>query len=136
MNNSVTTVFGTIAYDTATGTFRGRVPLGTDFTSGQYQILFKIPFYLGGIFPGFPSVTTGQERIITQALDVISGDADDDNKRTILDYNLIISCYSFPGFPSSCNDADRIATDVNDDDNNDESDQNLFIRELQVSSGN
>jgi hypothetical protein len=130
----IKTVSGTITYGTTTGTFSGRFDLGTAWNTALYNIKVLTPSYLKRQLSGIQTITAGAENT-TPSENMVAGDVDHDNKLTILDYNLLSTCYTFPGTVSKCSDADRLSTDLTDDGNNDEFDQNLFLRELQVSPG-
>lgn len=130
----VKTVSGTATYNEMTGKFTGRVNLGTNWISGFYNVKVSTPAHLKAQTPGIQSIVAGEENT-TPPVNLVTADADQDNKLTILDFSLINTCYTFPGMTSACNEVDKRAADVNDDGNNDEFDQNLFLREIKVLLG-
>jgi hypothetical protein len=133
-NAHAATVTGNIAYDQASGKFTGLINLGKNWKSGTYTLKVRTPMYLRKQVGSVHTITAGQTYTASEE-NLISSDVDNDNKLTILDYNLIIDCYTFPGDTPSCDVDDAAFVDVNDDGNNDEFDENLFLRDLSVQNG-
>lgn len=134
-NNTVeATKSGEITYDNATGTFKGSVDLGEDWQTGVYNIKVLSTQYLRRQIAGFHTITSGQAYNVPVS-NLVSSDVDKDNRLTILDYNMIITCYTFIGDPAKCAPGDAVEVDVNDDAKNDEFDENLFRRDLIVQYG-
>jgi hypothetical protein len=133
-NVTLTTATGTITYDNTTGTFKGKISAGIPLATGIYNLKVLTPMHLKRQVPGFQSITAGTEYAVP-VFNVVSSDVDNDNKLTILDYNMIISCYTFIGNAPTCTTANAAPVDVNDDGKNDEFDENLFRRDLIVQFG-
>ena len=67
---------------------------------------------------------------------LVTGDINNDNALTILDYNVLIDCYSDLLPARNCSDQNKKASaDLSDDGAVNASDYNLFLRELSVVSG-
>ncbi len=134
-NKLAKTQSGSITYDVASGTYKGIVDLGTDIQSGDYTIRVKEGTHLRRLLPGI-------QRLNEQALNtmpdiaLVAGDVNNDNTLNILDYNLVIGCYSDLLPAVSCTDENKIKTDLNDNNEVNQFDYNLFLREITVQSGN
>ncbi len=133
-NKPQATVSGTMTYDNELGSFKGDVHLGDDWETGPYLLRVKTPGSYKRQAPGMHTITAGESYTVP-GFDLVSSDVDNDDKLTVLDYNLIVTCYTFPGLTPPC-DAEKATTvDVDDDGDNDEFDYNLFLRDLSVQSG-
>jgi Mg-chelatase subunit ChlD len=132
-NNQVADQSGTIQYGSPSGSFTGSVNIGTTIPSGQYYIKVQSDYHLNRLIPGIQTLTGGTNNLPTVSL--VAGDADNSNDLSILDYNLLLGCYSTTKPAQSCTDAQKVATDFNDDGAVDDKDFNLFIRELSVQNG-
>jgi hypothetical protein len=122
-----------IDYRTTTGYFAGstNVPL----PSGPYIIKIKTPKYLQKTLPGIVTLVQNQLNDLP-TVDLIAGDANNDNILNIFDYNMIRDCYSDLAPARDCTDpAKKLATDITDDGSVNQFDYNLFIRELSVRQG-
>jgi glucose/arabinose dehydrogenase len=133
-NQTVLTKQGTVAYNSAQGNFTGSVDLGTTLPTGFYQVKVKTNQYLRSIVPGIHTITAGTNNQLPQAA-LIVGDANGDNALSILDYSLLVGCYSDFLPATNCTPANKILTDLNDDGNVNLSDFNLFLRELSTRTG-
>ncbi len=120
---------GTVIFNASEGNFKGTISLGTTITTGAHTLRIKGEQYLRGIVPGIQMLTAGQTKTLP-ALTLITGDVNNDNQINIVDYNLLVGCYSDLLPPVSCNAGDNVRTDLNDDGNVNQFDYNLFIREL------
>jgi hypothetical protein len=133
-NQLAATKTGTITYNSTAGNFQGNVSLGT-LSSGAYTAKIKIPQYLKKGLPGIitlPNTASGTVGPIS----LTTGDANNDNALSILDYNMILDCFSDLTPAKNCSDANKkTATDLTDDGNVNQFDYNLFLRELSVQSG-
>jgi hypothetical protein len=133
-NTKLKTYIGNLVYDSATGSFKGSLAAGLDsIPSASYRLRIKVKGYLSKSITSH-QVTSGVVNVIP-SYSLTAGDIDDDNRLSILDYNIIVNCYTFPGLPSKCNYAQAQLADVNDDGKNDEADILLFVREITVQSG-
>ncbi len=125
---------GLINYDSTNGYFSGTVNLGTSFVSGSYIIRVKSDGYLRRQISGIPNIIAGSNNHLTP-LTLVAGDFDGDNKITILDYNMLIGCYSDLTPATNCNAQNQILTDISDDGAVNQFDYNLFLREVSVQNG-
>jgi hypothetical protein len=124
-----------LVYNSATGSYKGTISAGQESVpAGSYRVRIKIKNYLGENTVGMQQIVSGQVNKIP-TFTFVAGDADDDNKLSVLDYNIITKCYSYPGVPTKCSYADAEKADVDSNGKNDEADILLFIRELSVQSG-
>ncbi len=67
---------------------------------------------------------------------MVAGDVNGDNSLNILDYNLLVGCYSDLLPAISCTQATKVKTDLNDNGDVNQFDYNLFLREITVQTGN
>lgn len=140
-NVLVGTFNGNILYDNTSGNFKGIVDLGTNFTgSGSYTVKITSPTHLRKIVPGpIQTITIGQVNTMPN-VSLIAGDITgqnlvQDNALNILDYNMLIGCYSDLAPATSCTAANKLLADLNDDGNVNQFDYNLFLREITVQNG-
>jgi M6 family metalloprotease-like protein len=125
---------GNVSYNSAAGNFQGTVDLGA-LSSGVYTLKITVPQYLKKTVPGIVSLTGGQTNSIA-VLYLVTGDSNNDNYLSILDYNMLLDCYSDLTPARSCTDANKkLMTDLTDDGSVNQFDYNLFLRELSVQSG-
>lgn len=133
-NQVVLTRDGVLNFDTTNGNFTGII--GTqELGSGSYTIRVKSQQFLGKLLTGIISISAGQRTNVSQFA-LVNGDANNDNRLSILDYNLLLDCFSDLTQPKNC--ADQIkkqSTDFTDDGSVNQFDYNLFLRELSVQSG-
>jgi hypothetical protein len=126
---------GTIQYSSTIGKFTGTVTLPTTISSGVYIVKLKSPQYLRKTIPGILSITKGQKTQVPP-ITLVTGDSNNDNLINILDYNIIIDCFSDLLPAKNCSDAQKkLTADLTDDGNVNQFDYNLFLRELSVQSG-
>ncbi len=128
-NQLVVSKQGTVIFNPTDGNFKGNISLGSTITTGAHTIRIKGDQYLRGIVSGIQMLTAGQTKTLP-SLTLVSGDVNNDNQINIVDYNLLVGCYSDLLPPVSCNAGDNVKTDLNDDGNVNQFDYNLFIREL------
>lgn len=122
------TITGTLIYDN--GVYTGMIPLGTNFTTGTYDINLGTNSFLAKNMSGI-QITKGNQPIIPEVT-LVAGDVNGDGTLDSLDYNLIIGCYSEDDPAESCTDEQKILADLNDDGNVNQYDYNLFLREISV----
>ena len=80
-------------------------------------------------------MTTNQATTIPENF-LITGDVNNDNLLSILDYNQILDCFSELTPARNCAETTKKQmTDVTDDGSVNQFDYNLFLRELSVQSG-
>lgn len=135
VNSSV----GYIKYTTPTeGVFNGVVELPNTIASGDYQIKIKTPYYLRKNLQGFMKIVKGQANTAQSASTTVLkvGDINSDSKLSVLDYDIIIECYSdLQPAKATCNATKKLAADISDDGKVNQDDYNLFLRELSVQQG-
>lgn len=138
----VLTIFGTLldtkkttlTYDSTAGNFKGDVELDNSIQTDNYLVKVRFPTTLRQQY------TTAQRIIKEQTTNLppvhlVTGDVNHDNKLDILDYNLIIGCYSDYSAPIACTQQFKEATDITDDGTVNQFDYNLFLRDLSVQNG-
>lgn len=123
-----------ISFNSTSGNFTGTLDAGS-LPSGMYTLRIKVNQYLIKTVPGIINAIAGQSNNIGQ-LALVAGDVNNDNIISILDYNLLLDCFSDLSAPRNCTDsAKKTATDLTDDGFVNQFDYNLFLRELSVQSG-
>ncbi|HSW47960.1 MAG TPA: CARDB domain-containing protein [Candidatus Saccharimonadales bacterium] len=123
------TVYFANILNSTSGNFVGNVDLGSGIADGQYLIKVKSPQFLRTIVPGIQNITIGTINQMPQVA-LVNGDVNGDNAANILDYNLIIGCYSDLVPAISCTPENKLLTDLDDDGAVNQFDYNLFLREL------
>lgn len=132
-NNLVATDTGNIVYQSGTGNFTGTIVFDQPINAGSYLVKVTTPMYLRKSIPGI--ITLGSGTYQLQAITMVVGDVNSDNKLDILDYNMIRNCYSDFLPPISCDANSKLMTDITDDGNVNQYDYNLFLREINVQNG-
>jgi CHAP domain/Dockerin type I domain len=119
-NNTVMSIYTSVAYSTTTGLFTGSVTINS-LSSGYYTIAVKLSNTLNKLAANWfqPGVS-----IIEPTLLPLSGDVDGNNVINILDYNDLMSCYGSK-YPTC---QFQQAADLNDDGAVDGVDYNIIIR--------
>jgi hypothetical protein len=128
-NQTVLTKNATVRYVPQTGDFRGTVDLGTGFQTGSYSVKVKSQQFLRRLAPGIQNIAQGQSFTLPVTA-LVSGDINSDNTLNILDYNILMGCYSDFLPPASCSSANKLLSDLDDDGAVNQFDYNLFLREL------
>ncbi len=126
-----------ITFDQTSGLFKGNISLGS-LPSGQYQIKVSSPEYLTKLIPSLIQITQKQTAQLSNIF-LVTGDIDQSNSLSILDYNILADCYGTKQSTSSCKHPPTQSTfgaDLDDSGTIDGIDYNLFIRELSVQQGN
>jgi hypothetical protein len=126
---------GTLTYASSSGSFTGAIDIGTSLPQGDYTIRVKEDTHLRRIVPGIFHVAP-LANIVLPILTLVAGDANNDNTLNIMDYNLLIGCYSDLLPAVSCTPENKILTDLNDNGQVNQFDYNLFLREITVQAGN
>ncbi len=129
-NQLISSTSGEIKYSSASGNYTGRITTQKPIPQGSYNIRVGTVRHLVRRIPGIQNiVTTGDNPL--PAIHLVTGDVDDNNVLNILDYNILIGCYSDLLPAVSCNGrANEEASDGNDDGSVDQTDYNLFLREI------
>ena len=128
-NQLVLSKIGTINYSLTNGNFTGTVNIGTALASGNYIVKVKTLQFLRSIVPGIQTLNKGQNNIL-QSTVMINGDINSDNALNILDYNILMGCYSDFQPAKSCTAQNKLLSDLDDDGATNQFDYNLFLREL------
>lgn len=127
-----------VTFDPTSGSFTGQSSFGPAenfmLAAGFYQLKFKTERYLRKQIP-ILQITPGTT-IILPTLTLVNGDSNNDNIINVLDYNMIMDCYSDVLAARACTDANKkLMTDLTDDGKVNQYDYNLFLRELSVQVG-
>ena len=133
VNVNVGTVNGTVTYDTVSGNYQGTIAVG-NLATGLYSLRVRVNNYLRKLIPGIQSLTVGKINTIPPTA-LIAGDSDGDNVVTVLDYNVLMDCYSDLLPAASCDAAKKLKSDLDDDGFVNQKDYNLLFRELTYRSG-
>jgi Mg-chelatase subunit ChlD len=133
-NNLIASGTGTLIYNATLGAFTGDVPISAGFPSGQYLVKVKTDYHLRKQVDGIQTITASNDNTITP-VSLVAGDIDNNNVINILDYNILIGCYSDLTAAVSCTPAQQVASDLNDDGAVNQDDYNLFLRELSTQPG-
>jgi hypothetical protein len=128
-NQLVLTQQGSVSFDNASKSFKGTIGMGTTLQSGIYTVKMKVDQFLKNLAPGIQTITSGTTNEIPSTI-LVTGDINNDNIINILDYNLLMGCYSDLLPATDCNATTQVSTDLNDDGNVNQYDYNLFLREL------
>lgn len=128
-NTLADTVTGAVTFAASSGSFLGTVDLGNTVTSGPYTVKIKTPQYLRVQVGGIQTIVAGQDNQLHQT-SLIAGDINGDNEINIVDYNILMGCYSDLLPPVDCNPANEVMADLTDDGHVNQYDFNLFLREL------
>jgi hypothetical protein len=134
-NQLTATQTGTITYDSTNGDYTGNVDFGNSIPDGYYTVLLKEDTHLRKSVPGIIHITPQQNNTMP-AVTLVTGDVNSDNIINILDYNILIGCYSDLLPAVSCNANSKVISDLNDDGFVNQTDYNLFLREITVQNGN
>lgn len=123
-----------LTFNTLDGSFQGVIGLGTPL-SGATIVKVKMPQTLRKIIPGIVTLQAGQQANLPTVY-LVNGDMNDDNRISILDYNLLLDCFSDLSPAKNCADVNKkLMTDINDDGRVNQFDYNLLLREISVQEG-
>jgi hypothetical protein len=126
---------GLLVYDKTSGTFRGGINMGSSVPAGSYVVKVVSQNRLIKRVPGILQMQTAS-KVTAPAFAMVSGDINGDNVLNILDYNLLMNCYTDIGPASeNCKKTSSINPDINEDDFINFGDYNLFVREVSVQHG-
>lgn len=133
-NNLVASATGSLKYSSPSGSFTGTVSTATALAAGKYSLKVRTDNHLTRLVGGIQTLTGGQTHTVP-VVEVVAGDATDDNRLDIRDYNMLLDCYSDLGQAIACNDQKKLATDANDDGSVNQFDYNLLLREISTQPG-
>lgn len=132
-NQLVLTKQGTVTFFGGSGIFAEIFPLG-NVNPGFYTTKVSVPGFLQKTIDGIMTIPGPGQPAVSVAL--VAGDSNGDNKLSILDYNMILDCFSDLSPARNCTDANKkLSTDLTDDGSVNQFDYNLFLREMSVQSG-
>lgn len=126
---------GPVTFDSTSGSFKGVIDMGSSVSSGIYIVKVKLDQYLRTSIPGIQTIVSDSTNNMADT-SLISGDINGDNALNILDYNILMGCYSDFLPPVSCTDENKELADLTDDGFVNQFDYNLFLRELTNREGN
>jgi uncharacterized protein YegL len=128
---------GKITYDEQSGNYTGTITITPNqFTTGKYTLKVKTDRHLRKLMSGIQTIVAGQRNTTLPAVTLVAGDIDNSNSLNILDYNLLLDCYSDLASASNCSDPNKkTASDINDDGGVNQIDYNLFLREIATQPG-
>ncbi len=130
----IATKQGTILYTPASGNFLGTVDMGS-VAAGTYLVKVKTNRYLRKAIPGIITIAVGQT-IQMPTIAMVAGDSNNDNKINILDYGILVDCFSDISPAKNCADANKkMSADLTDDGKVNQFDYNLLLREISVQAG-
>ncbi len=133
--NLVNSSQGDITYNNTTGDFSGNIILPTNFPTGSYTVKAKSNKYLKRQLTEIITINNGSTNQ-APALTLITGDVNSDNQLNILDFNILMDCYSDLLPAKNCSDpAKKTQADLSDDGKVNYDDYTLFLRELSVVTG-
>lgn len=125
---------GTVDFNSLEGNFIGVIDTGSYIPNGSYILKLRSPSYLVKSFSGNVSIINNQV-IKLPIVYLVTGDINNSNSIDLLDYNLLIDCYSDFTPAINCTPTMKAAADLSDDGKVDQVDYNLFLRELLVQRG-
>lgn len=134
-NEFVSSSSGNLEYDSVKGNFSGNIDIGGTIPQGLYTIKIHVPAHLRRLVPGIQTLNSQQNNILP-AITLVTGDINNDNTLNIIDYSVLIDCYSDLLPAKACSDVLKTPSDLNDDGAVNQIDYNLFLRELTTQSGN
>lgn len=133
-NIPIATASGQIQYSSPSGSFVGTVYTQSPITAGQYTVKVWSDYHLVKLIPQILTLSPDHVNQIPQVA-LVAGDVNNDNQLNILDYNLILDCYSDLSPAIDCDAQKKLMTDLNDDGAVNQFDYNLFLREISTQPG-
>lgn len=133
-NQLISTSSGIINYASESGNFLGKIDVNSIIPQGVYTVKIKSSNHLMRLVAGIQAINPDQINTLP-AVTLTAGDIVEDNMLNILDYNLLINCYSDLQPAKACTDTEKVSSDINDDNAVNQVDYNLFLREISVQSG-
>ena len=136
-NNLIGAGTGKVNYNEQTGNYIGTISITPNvFTTGKYTLKVKTEGHLRKLMTGIQTIVAGQHNTSLPAVSLVTGDIDNNNALSILDYNLLLDCYSDLTVASNCSDTKKkTSSDLNDDGPVNQIDYNLFLREIATQPG-
>jgi hypothetical protein len=122
-----------IDFKTDTGDYEGTIDMGNSLPKGNFIVKISTPGYLWRK-AGTVAVTPHQTMTIPQVT-LVAGDFNNDNSINVLDWNILMGCYSDSAQPTFCNLDKTKLTDISADFHVDFLDVNLLLREFAIQHG-
>ena len=128
---------GTLTYNAADGNYSGVVGITPNsFPTGNYTLKVRTNQHLRRLMSGIQLIESEKQNDGLPSVSLVAGDANNDNKLNIIDYNFMLDCYSDLSVAVACSDPNKkVVTDFNDDGAVNQIDYNLFIREILTQPG-
>lgn len=123
-----------LIYNSSKGVFSSSLVLDSKLSQGTYVVKIKTERYLQKEFSQLLTLSSSKTYSLA-SISLIAGDINGDNQLNILDYNILIGCFSDLQQAVSCTPTNKILADLNDDGNVNQFDYNLFLREIQNQQG-
>ena len=120
----VKSVNGNINYSASTGYFSGNIPV-SGVATGNYIIKVRSHKYLRKQVSGIYNIS-GSSLPIANTL-LVAGDVNSDSVISILDYNILIGCYSGLLPAKDCDPTRKFNSDLSDDGNVNQDDYNQYL---------
>jgi hypothetical protein len=146
-NQLVASASAPVNYDPSTGTFTGKMGLGKNVESGNYNIKVKTDRYLRRLVPGIQQLQKDVDNELPDT-QMVAGDSNGDNFLNVIDYNALLDCGYGELNPLPQADANSkfntneckahkpvVNVDIDDNGVVNSFDYNLFLRELSVQNG-
>jgi len=133
-NQPVATASGNLIYNATNGNYTGTIIIPNTIPSNTYIVKLKTDSYLKKRIDGISTISPAT-KLTLAPVTLVAGDINGDNLINILDYNQLMACYSDLANSSSCDTIKKTFSDLNDDGQVNLFDYNLFIREIQVQTG-
>lgn len=131
----VKSIQGNIAYSASVGYFSGDIKLDSSTVEADYLIKIKTDKYLRKQLSKVIKIIKGTT-IQMPEVALVVGDSNSDGALSILDYNVILDCYSDLLPAKNCVDpVKKLKADLSDDGKVNQDDHTLFLRELSVVTG-
>ncbi len=127
---------GPVKYASESGNYLGTLGIyPNNFPSGKYYLKVKTNKHLKRQVAGILTINAGQTNTVP-AVTLVTGDFNNDNQLSILDYNALLDCYSDLTLAVACDDSTKKSqADFNDDGFVNQVDYNLFLREIATQPG-
>ena len=128
---------GKVTYNEKDGNYTGTITITPNtFVTGKYSLKVKIDKHLRRLMEGTQTITAGKHNTDLPPVNLVTGDIDNNNALNILDYNMLLECYSDLAEAANCSTpGKKQSTDINDDGPVNQIDYNLFLREIATQPG-
>lgn len=134
-NTQEQTTKGTLNYNESSGKYEGSATL-TNLKGQSHIIKVRVRDHLIKTLPGIQQIASGSATYTMPEVNLVAGDINNDNVIDLLDYNILLGCYSDTSPAKACNPDQKASSDLNYDGKVNLTDFTLFERELSVQNGN